>query len=194
MKSYQLPAKKRSENGKKATKSLRRENLIPVNVYGLKAENMNLVVSEADVRNLIYTPEIYSVDIDVEGDKFTTVLKEIQFHPVTDKILHIDFLRVDKEHPIVMEVPIVLEGHAAGVKAGGKLVRELRKLKVKATYDQIPEILPVNVENLELGKTIQVGELHYEGLELVNSKNAVVAAVRLTRAARGAAAAAAKGK
>ena len=113
-------------------------------------------------------------------------IKELQFHPVTDKILHIDFLEVTKEKAIVMEVPVVLEGHAEGVKAGGKLTLSMRKLKVKATYDQIPEKLTINVDHLGLGKTLQVGALHFEGLELMNAKNAVVCAVQLTRAARGA--------
>lgn len=116
-------------------------------------------------------------------------MREVQFHPVTDHVLHIDFLEVREDKPIVMAVPVVLEGHAAGVRAGGKLVRELRKLKVKATYNNIPEKLHIDVSNLELGKTIQVGELSFDNLELMNAKNAVVCAVRLTRAARGAQAA-----
>ena len=112
----------------------------------------------------------------------------MQFQPVKDTVLHIDFLEVGPEKPIVMEVPVKIEGHAEGVKAGGKLTLSLRKLKVKALYDQIPERLVVNVDSLGLGKSLAVGDLHYEGLELMNAKNAVVCAVQLTRAARGAAA------
>ena len=113
-------------------------------------------------------------------------MKEIQFHPVSDKILHMDFLTVSKDKPVEMEVPVALEGHAEGVKAGGKLTLQMRKLRVKAIYDQIPEKLVINVDNLGLGKTMQVGALHFEGLEVMNAKNAVVCAVQLTRAARGA--------
>ena len=113
-------------------------------------------------------------------------MKDIQFHPVTDKILHIDFYQIDESNPIVMEVPVQLEGLAEGVKAGGKLSLQMRKLKVKALYNVIPERLVINVSNLGLGKTIKVGELSYEGLELLNAKDAVVCAVKLTRAARGA--------
>ena len=117
------------------------------------------------------------------------VLREIQFHPVTDAILHIDLLEVTENKPVVVEVPVKLE--AEGVKAGGKLSLSMKKLKVKAIYTNIPERVVINVDNLGLGKTLQVGELHFEGLELVNAKNAVVCAVQLTRAARGAAATAA---
>ena len=120
------------------------------------------------------------------------VVKDIQFHPVKDTILHMDLLEVSTDKPVVMEVPVKLEGHAEGVKAGGKLNLVMKKLKVRALYTEIPERLVLNVDNLGLGKTMQVGDIHIDGLELVNAKNAVVCAVALTRAARGAAAAAAK--
>lgn len=100
--------------------------------------------------------------------------------------MHIDFLEITPEKPIVMEVPVVLDGHAEGVKAGGKLQLQMRKLKVKAVYTEIPEKLVINVDHLGLGKTMQVGAIHFEGLEIMNAKNAVVCSVQLTRAARGA--------
>lgn len=187
MKTFQLEAAQRADLGKKATKALRREGIIPAVIYG-GAETRHLTVTQDAVRNLVYTPEIFDIDLSVAGQLCKAVVKDIQFHPVTDEILHIDFLEVTKDKAIEMEVPVVLEGHAAGVRAGGKLVLEMRKLRVKATYDQIPERLHINVENLELGKTIQVGAVHFDGLEVMNAKNAVVCAVRLTRAARGAAA------
>jgi ribosomal protein L25, ctc-form len=120
------------------------------------------------------------------------VLKDLQFHPVKDTILHMDLLQVNDQKPVVISVPVRLEGHAKGVKAGGKLTLSMKKIKVKAIYTEIPERLIVNVDDLELGKTLQIGDLHFEGLELMNAKNAVVCAVQLTRAARGAAAAAAE--
>lgn len=122
------------------------------------------------------------------------IIKEIQFHPVKDTILHIDFLEVNDTKPVAIEVPVKLEGHAEGVKAGGKLTLSMKKLRVKAIYTNVPERLVINVDHLGLGKSIQVGELNFEGLEMLNAKNAVVCAVQLTRAARGAAAAAATGK
>lgn len=148
----------------------------------------DISVKEEDVRKLIYTPDIFEIDIDLNGEKRKAVMKELQFQPVKDTVLHIDFLEVGPEKPIIMEVPVQIEGHAEGVKAGGKLQLSMRKLKVKAIYDKIPERLVINVDNLGLGKSIAVGDLHYDGLELINAKNAVVCAVQLTRAARGTAA------
>ena len=140
--------------------------------------------------SMVVAPHIYVVDLVIDGKKYNAIMKDIQFHPVKDTILHVDFYQIDETKPIVMEVPVQLEGLAEGVKAGGKLALQMRKLKVKALYNVIPERLVVNVSHLGLGKTVKVGELNYEGLELMNAKEAVVCAVKLTRAARGAAAAA----
>ena len=149
-------------------------------------------VTTDGLRNLVYTPHIYVVDLNIDGKVVNAIMKDIQFHPVTDAILHVDFLQIDEANPIVMEVSVQMEGLAEGVKAGGKLALQIRKLKVKALYNVIPERLIVDVTSLGLGKTIKVGELNYEGLQLLNAKEAVVCAVKLTRAARGAQAAAGK--
>lgn len=218
MKNFQLSAEPRTDLGKKATKALRAEGKIPVVLNGgalvdvpfngtLKAGEKiveigngkgivttDLAVTQDAVRKLVYTPEIFAIDLDIAGDKRKAVLKDIQFHPVKDNILHIDLLEVNDKKPVVIEVPVKLEGHAEGVKAGGKLNLSMKKMKVKAIYTEIPERLVINVDNLGLGKSLQVGDLHFEGLELVNAKNAVVCSVQLTRAARGAAQAAAAAK
>ncbi len=212
MKKYQLNAEPRAEVGKKSVKALRAEGKIPAVLNGGKIVNLpydgqlevgeklveigngrgiittDIAVKQEDVRKLIYTPEIFEIEMDLNGRKRMAVMKEIQFQPVKDTILHIDFMEVQPEKPIVMEVPVQIEGHAEGVKAGGKLSLSMRKLKVKAPYTEIPERLVVNVDNLGLGQSLAVGDLHFEGLELMNAKNAVVCAVQLTRAARGAAA------
>ena len=186
MKSIEIKGSLRTETGKKATRELRKDNGVPCVLYGTqKDENGNQVATHFTVpteglRNLVYTPHIYVVDLNIDGKIVNAIMKDIQFHPVTDKILHVDFYQIDESKPIVMEVPVKLEGLAEGVKAGGKLALQIRKLKVKALY------------NVGLGKTIKVGELKYEGLELLNAKEAVVCAVKLTRAARGAQAAAGK--
>jgi len=210
MKTFQLEGSPREIAGKKATKALRKQGFIPAILYGQAPVELpyggelnqgekiveignnkglivtNFVVTAENVRNLIYSPHIYLVALDLEGGRKTkAIIKELQFHPVTDLLIHIDFLEVFEQKPIVMEVPVVLEGHAEGVKAGGKLNLEMRKLRVKALYDKVPERLTINVDKLGLGKTIQVGDLHFEGLELINAKNAVVCSVKLTRAARG---------
>ena len=212
MKKFQLSATPRVDLGKKATKALRANGGIPCVLNGGKLVELpftgtlkpgekiavidekrgiittDIAVRMEDVRKLIYTPDIFEIDLDINGDKRVAVMKEIQFQPVKDTVLHIDFLEVTPEKPIVMEVPVTIEGHAEGVKAGGKLSLSMRKLKVKAVVGKIPERLVVNVDNLGLGKSLAVGDLHFEGLELMSAKNAVVCAVQLTRAARGAAA------
>ena len=209
MKTFQLSAQPRTEIGKKAAKGLRKEGFIPVVMNGGEVVELpyngkleagqevietvnnkgilvtNLKVTVDDVRKLIYTPDVFAIDLDIEGTKKMAVLKEVQFHPVKEEILHIDLLEVSEDKPVTIEVPVKIEGHAVGVKAGGKLNLSMKKIKVKAVYTNIPERVVVNVDALELGKTIQIGDLHYDGLELVNAKNAVVCAVQLTRAARG---------
>lgn len=218
MKVFQLVAEPRTDLGKKATKALRVENKIPAVLNGGELVDLpyagtlktgekvveiangkglittDLVVSLDSVRKLIYTPDIFAIELTVNGEKKMAVLKDIQFHPVKDSILHIDFLEVNDKKPVTIEVPVKLEGHAEGVKAGGKLTLSMKKIKVKAVYTNIPERVVINVDNLGLGKSLQIGELNFEGLELMNAKNAVVCAVQLTRAARGAAAAAAAKK
>lgn len=211
MKTYQLNAEPRTDLGKKAAVALRGEAKIPVVINGGEIVELpykgtlnpgeklvklgtsekavivtDLIVNKDDVRKLIYTPEIFTIELSYNGQVKKAVLKDVQYHPVTDAILHIDLMEVTDTKPVVIEVPVKLEGHAAGVKAGGKLSLTMKKLRVKAIYSNIPERVVINVDTLELGKTIQVGSLHFEGLELVNAKNAVVCAVQLTRAARGA--------
>ncbi|MBQ8530118.1 MAG: 50S ribosomal protein L25/general stress protein Ctc [Parabacteroides sp.] len=190
MKTFQLEGKGReiaatSADQKRALKAMRKNDEIPAVLYGGE-KVVHFTLTKESVRNLVYTPEIYAVELTIDGNKTMAVVKDIQFQPVSDAILHIDFLEVSENKPVVMEVPVVLEGHAEGVKAGGKLTLQMRKLKVKAIYTAIPEKLFINVDNLGLGKTMQVGSLHFEGLELMNAKNAVVCAVQLTRAVRGA--------
>ena len=190
MKTFKLEGKSReiiarSADQKRALKAMRKNDEIPAVLYGGE-KVVHFAVTNDAVRKLVYTPEIFVVELTIDGETTMAIMKEIQFHPVSDKILHMDFLAVNKEKPVEMEVPVALEGHAEGVKAGGKLTLQMRKLRVKAIYDQIPEKLVINVDNLGLGKTMQVGALHFEGLEVMNAKNAVVCAVQLTRAARGA--------
>ncbi len=200
MKSIEINGSLRAETGKKATRELRKNDSVPCVLYGInKDENGNQVathftVTNDGLRKLVYTPHIYVVDLNIDGKITTAIMKDIQFHPVTDKILHVDFLQIDESNPIVMEVPVKLEGLAEGVKAGGKLALQVRKLRVKALYNLIPEKLIIDVTSLGLGKTIKVGDLKFEGLQLLNVKEAVVCGVKLTRAARGAQAAAATTK
>ncbi|MFA5650176.1 MAG: 50S ribosomal protein L25/general stress protein Ctc [Proteiniphilum sp.] len=189
MKTFELKGEVRNDFGKKASRTYRREGLIPCVVYGgHDEENLNFVVKQGDVRNLIYTPEVFLVNLDLGKNKMLAMVKELQFHPVREDVLHIDFLHVFEDKPVVIEIPVRLKGLAAGVRSGGKLSLDTRKLRVKALPANLPENLEVDVTKLELGKSIQVGDLSFEGLEILNAKNAVVCRVQLTRAARGAAA------
>lgn len=189
MKTFELKGEIRDDFGKKAARAFRREGLIPCVVYGGHDEkNLNFVVKQSDVRKLIYTPEVFLVNLNLGEKKLQGIVKELQFHPVKDSILHIDFLHVIETAPVVIEIPVRLVGLAAGVRAGGKLSLDKRKLKVKALPANLPEELVVNVEKMELGKSIQVGQLNFDNIEILNAKNTVVCRVQLTRAARGAAA------
>jgi large subunit ribosomal protein L25 len=217
MKTFQLNAEPRTDLGKKAAKALRSESKIPVVLNGgkivelkdgkydgklLKGEKVveigrdgkavittDLVVNKADVRKLIYTPEVFVIDLTYDGITKKAVLKDIQFHPVTDAILHIDLMEVNDKKPVVVEVPVHVEGHAAGVKAGGKLYLSMKKVKVKGIYTDIPETVIINVEKLQIGQSIKIADLKFDNFELANAKELVVAGVRTTRAAAAAAAA-----
>ncbi len=206
MKTFKLEGQPRKEIGKKAVKALRKEGLIPAVLYGEKPVDLpysgkleagqmliekqdkgaivtNFAVTFEAVRKLIYTPEIFVVELNLGGRIQKAILKDLQLHPVTDEILHIDFLAVFDDKPVVMEVPVVLDGFAAGVKAGGKLILVSRKLKVKALVNDIPERLHINVEKLRLGKNIQVKNLKFPNLMLMNAPDNVVCAVVMTRGA-----------
>ena len=186
----------RTDLGKKASKLLRKEDLIPCNIYGIeKGENglpvaKSFVVPFSEIRKVVYTPNVYVVNINIDGVEKKAVIKELQFHPVSDALLHVDFLEITAEKPVTVGIPVKLVGHAAGVRNGGRLALAVRQLKVTASYLNIPEILEIDVTPLEIGKSIKVGELHFEGLEFATSKEVVVCSVQMTRQARAAAQAA----
>lgn len=193
MKVFELKGTVRKELGKKATKADRVGDNVPCVLYG-GSENVHFTSTASDLRKLIYSPDVFVVDLTVDGKKCKAIMKSLQFHPVSDKVLHIDFLEVSENKPVVVELPVQLNGLAEGVKAGGKLALEMRKLRVKGLYTNFPEKIDIDVTSLGLGKSIQVGALKFDNMELLNAKNAVVCQVKLTRAARGAAAAAAAKK
>ena len=194
MKSIDVKGTARTATGKKATQEIRKAGSVPCNLYGeARGENglpvaLSFSTTAEELRKLVYSPDIYSVNLNIDGKEYKAVMKELQFHPVKDNVLHVDFYEITEEKPIVMEVPIKLNGLAEGVKAGGKLAASVRKLKVRAVYSAIPERLNIDVTNLGLGKTIKVGELSFEGLELVTSPSVVVCQVKMTRSAMSAAA------
>jgi len=186
MKTLELKGEVRKSIGKIDSKKLRIEEKVPCVLYGGE-KNVHFSLELKPLKKLIYTPNVYIVLLDIDGKKHNAILKEIQFHAVTDELNHIDFLEIFEEKPIEMNIPVEVQGLSAGVKAGGKLLVITRKLKAKAFPKYMPDTLIVDVTNLGLGKSIKVGDLKYENLDLLNVKNTVVATVKLTRAAKGAA-------
>lgn len=198
MKEITINAQLRTEFGKKASRDLRRAGMIPAVIYGVeKGENglpvsKAITVSEKELAKLLYTPNVYIVNLNIDGTPVKAMLKEVQSNFVTDHPVHVDFYQITEDKPVVFEIPVKLNGLAEGVKAGGKLALNVRKLAVKAVYTAFPDTLDIDVTNLGLGKSMKVAALNYEGLEIVTSKEVVVCAVRMTRAARAAQAEAAK--
>lgn len=191
MKHLEIKAKNRTDYGKKATAQVRREGLVPCIVYG-EGETVHFSVEKSDLKALIFTPQSYIVNFDIEGQKEVAVMREIQYHPVSDEPLHIDFFRVVKNKPISMDIPVETAGNSDGVKQGGKLFLAKRKLRVQATEENLPDVITVDITNLSLGKSIFVSDITLENITILTPATTAVCAVRMTRAARGAAAAAAK--
>lgn len=187
MKEITVNGKKRADVGKKATKLLRKEGYVPCNLYGEKhdtdgkPEAMSFAILASDLRKVVYTPHIYVVKLNIDGELHTAVLKELQFHPVTDAILHIDFFEVNDTKPITIGIPVRLNGLAQGVRDGGRMNLSIRKINVTAPYKQIPEFLDVDVTSLRIGKSIKVGELSFEGLEIATPKEVIVCSIKMTR-------------
>ena len=195
MKEIKVSGQKRTDLGKKASKLLRKEGLVPCNLYGEahkdgKPVAVSFAAPMAELRKVVYTPHIYVIELVIDGESHTAVLKELQFHPVTDALLHIDFYEVNDQKPITIGVPVKLSGLTQGVRDGGRMNMSIRKINVKAPYQQIPEHLDIDVTGLQLGKSIKVGELSFEGLELVTPKEVVVCSIKATRNSIQAAAAA----
>ena len=195
MKEISVSGQKRATTGKKAAKELRKEGLVPCNLYGEKKgenglpEAVSFAIPATQLRKVVYSPDVYVVNLSIDGEAHKAVMKELQFHPTTDALLHIDFFEVSETKPITIGIPVKLTGHAQGVRDGGRLSQAVRKLNVTAPYKQIPEELQIDVTELKLGKAIKVAELNFEGLEIATPAQVVVCSVKATRASRSAAAA-----
>ena len=201
MKEINVKGQKRSDLGKKASKEMRKEGMIPCNLYG-EAKDANgqpeavaFMVPMTELRKVVYTPHIYVINLDIDGKKHTAIMKELQFHPATDALLHVDFFEINEKKDISIGIPVNLVGHAQGVRDGGRMSLSIRKLVVKAPYKQIPEKLDIDVTAMTIGKSIKAGELNFDGLEIITPKDVVICSIKMTRAAAAAAAAAsAEGK
>ncbi len=191
MESIALKASLRKETGKKSSKAIRAGEAVPCILYGGK-ENVNFFVAESDFRGLIFTPMVYIVNVDIDGTKYNAIIKDMQFHPVTDKLLHADFYEISEDKPITVEIPVKVVGSSAGVREGGKLSIDKRKIKVKGLVKNIPSEISVDVTELGVGKSIRAGEITVDKFDIIVSKDIPVVSVRTTRAAAAAALEAAK--
>ena len=195
MREIALNGQKRTDIGKKASKLLRKEGLVPCNLYGEKKgenglpEALAFAIPMAELRKAIYTPHVYVINLTIDGAAHVAIIKELQFHPTSDALLHADFYEVNAEKAITVGIPVKLNGLAQGVRDGGRINLSIRKINVTAPYKNIPEVLDIDGTNLQLGKSIKVGELSFEGLDIATSPEVVVCSVKATRASRSAAAA-----
>jgi large subunit ribosomal protein L25 len=183
MKSITIKGSKRESVGKAATKALRNADKVPCVLYG--GENaIHFSAEEKAFKNLVYTPNVYTATIELEGDKpATCILQDIQFHPVTDKILHIDFYQLFEDKEVTMEIPVTLVGNSPGVMIGGALRFPKRKLKVKALPANLPDSIEADISKLEIGDKLFVSEVNAQNCTILHPENTVVAQVRMSRAA-----------
>lgn len=181
MKELVIKATRRTVGKKSDVKNLRKAGLVPCNLYGNGTKNEIFTVSAKDLKAITHTPYSHIINIDLEGEKHLAVVHELQFHPVYDNCLHVDFLAVDDKKPIVIDVPIVITGNAEGVKAGGKFFQEVRKIRISAMLANLPDDLSVDITSLQIGKRITAGDLNYENIQIVSPKGTIICAVKATR-------------
>lgn len=185
MKTFELKGTLRTALGKKDSAKLRAEEQVPCVIYGEEAP-MHIAVSQKAIAKLIYTPEVYIVNIEVDGKVYPSYMQDIQFHAVSDAVTHIDFLRIYDDKPIKLELPVSVVGFAKGIRKGGKLQVEVRRLQVFGKAKDLPNTIDINVEDLDLGQSLRVSDINIEGLTILNNKSIPVVRVAITRAARAA--------
>lgn len=184
MKSIAMFGYLRDGVGKSSTKVIRNEGKVPCVLYGGGKESINFSMYSADFKQLVYTPDTFKVKLDIDGKEYRAILKDMQFHPVNDSILHADFQEIDENKEVILGIPVKLVGNSVGVRAGGKLAVKQNKLTVKALPKNLPDFIEVNIDNLEIGKAIKVGEVKVQNMILLDSPNNPVVTVKTTRAAQ----------
>ena len=185
MKTFKIKGTARQAVGKKDSKQLRKQDLVPCVIYGGE-KVVHFQAHENEFRKIIYTPSVFQVEIDVQGQLYQTFMQASQFHPVTDKLLHIDFLEIRDNVPVRLEIPVRLDGYAKGIQQGGRLKSNLRTLKAKGFSKNFPDEIVIDVTELNLGESVRVSDVKVEGIEILNAKSVPVATVVVTRAARAA--------
>lgn len=185
MKSIEIKGFLREGLGKKDSKKLRNEGKVPCVLYG-GDEPIHFFAEAGDFRKVVYTPKVYLIDLDIDGTPYKAIMQDVQFHPVDEQILHVDFLKITEDKPVKIEVPILVEGYAKGMRTGGKLKVNLRRLRVKALAKDLPDTIKIDITNLEIGDSFKVGQLELDNIEFLNSKSVPVVSIVITRAARAA--------
>lgn len=181
MKSIAISGSPRENVGKRDAKELRYQGLVPAVLYGGKNQ-IHFSVSAADLKGLVYTPDVQFVALDVAGVKAQAIIQEVHFHPLTDQPLHVDFLELDEKKPVLMQIPVKLTGASPGVKTGGKLIQKLRKLRVKALPKHMPQYVEVGIDKLDVGKSVSVGELQFDNFKITNNPDDTIVSVTMSRA------------
>jgi len=185
MKTVVIKGQKRETLGKKESKKLRSQEIIPAVLYGGE-EPIHFSVPFKELRSLVYTPNVYLIDLDIDGEIYPAIMQDIQWHPVEEQVMHVDFFKIVDDKPIKIEVPVTVSGHAKGIQQGGKLQINLRRLKVKALAKDLPDAINVDVTELGIGNSVKVGEIEAGEIELLDTKSNVVVAVNVTRLAKAA--------
>jgi len=181
MKTVSMSGLLRANVGKKDAKLTRVSGKVPCVVYGGK-EELHFAVDEKELQTIIFTPYTFLVNLDIEGRKITAIVQDVQYHPVSDKTLHVDFLEVTPGKPIITSLPIRIEGNSVGVLRGGKLVKKFRKLKVKGLFEHMPEEIKINITNMEINDVVKVSDIKIPNIQLLDVPNNMVVSVASTRA------------
>lgn len=182
MKSVSISGSPRANVGKKDAKALRAGSNVPCVLYGGK-EQIHFSAPASSFKNLIYTPDVHTVNLEVGGNKYHAILQEAQFHVVNDSLLHVDFLEIQPGKPVIMNIPVKTTGTAPGVRAGGKLVKKLKTLKTKGLVEKMPDTIDIAIDALEIGNSVRVRDINVEGLTFLNAESITVVSVETTRAA-----------
>jgi large subunit ribosomal protein L25 len=183
MKTIEIKGSYRTELGKKSSKQIRKIGNVPCVIYG-KEQNIHFYAHELSFKNLIYTPEAHLVDLNIDNKVHKAVLKDVQYHPVSDKILHADFIEVFDDKPVIINIPIKVSGDSVGVIAGGKLNIKKRSLKVKGLPNNLPEHLNIDITELKIHESVKVGDLSYDKIELLDPKRLMVLTIATSRVAQ----------
>ena len=180
MKTLAISAKVRNGTGKTDSKALRNQGNVPCVLYGGEKQ-VCFYAHENDFRNLVYTPDVFIVELDIEGEKYRTVIQDLQFHPVTEKLLHLDFLEIFDDKEVTVTIPVHLKGNAVGIRDGGILSFRRRKIITRAIPGNLPDYIEINIEDVEIGQSIFIKDLRNEKYTFLAPDNAVVVGVRVAR-------------